>query len=127
MKRLALRSALSTRAADDQIKVVETFDLWDQPRTKQAVALLGAMGVTGKVLLIAENHERVAIKSFRNLGHVIASNLGQANTYDVLWAETIIMSRGTLDLGQSVRRGTAEHASGAGNASGADSDGGEES
>ena len=127
MKRLALRSALSTRAADDQIKVVETFDLWDQPRTKQAVALLGTMGVTGKVLLIAENHERVAIKSFRNLGHVIASNLGQANTYDVLWAETIIMSRGTLDLGQSVRRGTAEHASGAWNASGADSDGGEES
>ncbi len=41
---------------------------------------------------------------------MIASNLGQANTYDVLWADTIIMSQGTLDLGQSVRRGTVEHA-----------------
>ena len=59
-----------------------------------------AMGVSGKVLLIAEDHERTAIKSFRNLDHVIASNLGQANTYDVLWADTIVMSRGTLDLGQ---------------------------
>ena len=68
------------------------------------------MEVTGKVLLLAEDHERVAIKSFRNLGDVIASNLGQANTYDVLWADTIIMSRGTLDLGQSVPRGTEEHA-----------------
>ena len=31
-------------------------------------------------------------------------------TYDVLWAETIVMSKGTLELGQGVPRGTAEHA-----------------
>ncbi len=112
MKRLALRSALSARAAEGQIKVVESFGAWDEPRTKNAVALLDAMGVTGKVLLLAEDHERTAIKSFRNLDHVIASNLGQANTYDVLWAETIIMSKGTLDLGQGAPRGTVEHAAG---------------
>ena len=110
MKRLALRSALSTRAADGQIKVVETFDDWSTPKTKNATALLEAMGISGKVLLLAEDHERVAIKSFRNIEGVIASNLGQANTYDVLWAETVIMSRGTLELGQSVPRGTEEHA-----------------
>ena len=110
MKRLALRSALSDRAANGHIKVVESFDVWDAPKTKNAVALLDAMGVTGKVLLIAEDHERSAIKSFRNLDHVIASNLGQANTYDVLWAETVIMSQGTLALGQSAPRGTEEHA-----------------
>jgi hypothetical protein len=101
---------LSARASDGQIKVVETFDAWDAPRTKNAVALLDAMGVSGKVLLLAEDHERVAIKSFRNIDGVIASNLGQANTYDVLWAETVIMSKGTLELGQSVPRGTEEHA-----------------
>jgi large subunit ribosomal protein L4 len=110
MKRLALRSALSARAAEGQIRVVESFDVWDDPKTKNATALLTAMGVTGKVLLLAEDHEHTAIKSFRNLDHVIASNLGQANTYDVLWAETIIMSRGTLDLGQGAPRGSEEHA-----------------
>ena len=110
MKRLALRSALSARAAEGQIRVIESFDGWDVPRTKNATALLEAMGVTGKVLLLAEDHERTAIKSFRNLDHVIASNLGQANTYDVLWAETVIMSKGTLDLGQGAPRGTDEHA-----------------
>ncbi len=110
MKRLALRSALSSRASDGQIKVVEAFDAWDAPRTKNAVGLLDAMGVSGKVLLLAEDHERVAIKSFRNIDGVIASSLGQANTYDVLWAETVIMSKGTLELGQSVPRGTDEHA-----------------
>ena len=110
MKRLALRSALSARAADGRIKVVEDFDVWAEPKTKNATALLEAMGITGKVLLLAEDHERTAIKSFRNIEGVIASNLGQANTYDVLWAETIVMSKGTLDLGQSVPRGTDEHA-----------------
>lgn len=118
MKRLALRSALSARAAEGQIKVVTTFEDWEEPRTKQAVAFLDAIGASGKVLLITEDHEHTAIKSFRNLGRVIASNLGQANTYDVLWAETIIMSQGTLDLGQSVRRGTAEHAASASTATG---------
>jgi len=109
MRRLALRSALSVRAAEKQIKVVEAFD-WDAPKTKSAVALLDAMGVAGKVLLLAEDHERIAIKSFRNIKRVIASNLGQANTYDVLWADTIVMSKGTLELGQSAPRGSEEHA-----------------
>ncbi|MGA9598402.1 MAG: 50S ribosomal protein L4 [Acidimicrobiia bacterium] len=112
MKRLALRSALSVRAADGRIKVVETFDVWDTPRTKNALNLLDAMGVAGKVLLLAEDHEQTAIKSFRNIDGVIASRVGQANTYDVLWADTIVMSQGTLELGQGTPRGTMEHAAG---------------
>ena len=40
MKRLALRSALSARAADGRIKVVEDFDVWTEPKTKNAVSLL---------------------------------------------------------------------------------------
>jgi len=110
MKRLALRGALSDRAAAGKIKVVQTFDVWEAPKTKNAVALLEAMGIRGKVLLIAEDHEKVAIMSFRNLPGVIASSLGQANTYDVLWADTIVMSEGTLQLGQGEPRGTEGHA-----------------
>ena len=110
MKRLALRSALSVRAAAGKVMVVETFDIWDAPKTKNAISLLDAMGINGKVLLLAEDHETVAIKSFRNLGDVIASSVGQANTYDVLWADTIVMSQGTLALGQGTPRGTEEHA-----------------
>jgi len=113
MKRLALRSALSTRAAAGQIKVVETFEVWETPKTKNAAVLLEAMGVRGKVLLLTEDHEKVAITSFRNIDGVIASSLGQANTYDVLWADTVVMSRGTLELGQSAPRGTEAHAAGA--------------
>ncbi len=110
MKRLALRSALSARAADGKIKVVETFDVWEKPKTKNAVSLLESMDISGKVLLLAEDHEKTAIKSFRNIDGVIASSVGQANTYDVLWADTIVMSQGTLELGQGTPRGTEEHA-----------------
>lgn len=110
MKRLALRSALSVRAAAGKIKVVETFDVWEAPKTKNAVSLLDAMEIKGKVLLLAEDHEKTAIKSFRNLKSVIASSVGQANTYDVLWADTVVMSRGTLELGQGIPRGTEAHA-----------------
>ncbi len=110
MKRLALRSALSARAAENRIMVIDSFEPWEEPNTKRAAELLDALGLDGKVLLIAEDNETVAIKSFRNLRRVIASNLGQANTYDVLWAESVLLSRGTLDIGQSVRRGTDEHA-----------------
>lgn len=110
MKRLALRSALSVRAAAGKIKVVETFDIWETPRTKNAISLLESMGVEGKVLLLVENDQKTAIKSFRNLKRVIASSVGQANTYDVLWADTIVMSQGTLELGQGTPRGTEEHA-----------------
>ncbi len=110
MKRLALRSALSVRAAEGKIKVVETFDVWETPKTKSAISLLDSMGINGKVLLLVEKHEKTAIKSFRNLKSVVASRVGHATTYDVLWADTIVMSRGTLELGQGTPRGTEEHA-----------------
>jgi large subunit ribosomal protein L4 len=110
MKRLALRSALSVRAAAGNIKVVETFDVWDEPKTKNAISLLDAMSVKGKVLLLVENQEKIASKSFRNLQSVTACSVGQANTYDVLWADTIVMSQGSLELGQGTPRGTEEHA-----------------
>jgi large subunit ribosomal protein L4 len=110
MKRLALRSALSVRAAAGKIKVVETFDVWDEPKTKNAISLLDAMSVKGKVLLLVENQEKIASKSFRNLQSVTACSVGQANTYDVLWADTIVMSQGSLELGQGTPRGTEEHA-----------------
>ena len=110
MRQLALRSALSARAASGQIRVVETFCVWKEPKTKQALHLLDAMEATGKVLLIAADHERTAIKSFRNISGVIASNVGQANTYDVLWAETIVMSQATLELEKTVARAVDRHA-----------------
>jgi len=94
MKRLALRSALSTRAADGQIRVVEGFD-WDGPKTRRAVDLLKAMDAGAKVLVVIDHSDDVAYLSLRNLEKVVIN--GQLNPYDVLWADTVVFTVGTLD------------------------------
>ena len=93
MKRLALRSALSTRAAGGQIRVVEGFD-WDAPKTKRATDLLAAMEVGGKVLVVLDHSDDVAFLSLRNLENVVIND--QLNPYDVLWADTVVFTAHTL-------------------------------
>ncbi len=95
VKRLALRSALSVRAAEGQVKVVEAFG-WDTPRTKQAKAFLAAAGVAGKALVVLGPGDAMATKSFRNLSTVRLCMASQLNTYDVLWADTLVFTTDTL-------------------------------
>jgi large subunit ribosomal protein L4 len=97
MKRLALRSALSDRAAEGQVKVVEAFD-WAEPKTKQAVALLAGMEASGKVLVVLGPADDAAARSFSNLPQVMLTAPGRLATYDVLWAETLVFTRETVGL-----------------------------
>lgn len=95
MKKLALRSALSARAGEGGIKVVETLD-WTEPKTKTARALLASLEATGKVLVVLGPTDKVAERSFRNLPQVVVTRSGQLNAYDVLWAETVLFTTDTL-------------------------------
>jgi len=95
MKRLALRSALSARAGEGNIKVVETLD-WTEPRTKTARALLEAIGATRKLLVVLGPADRVAERSFRNMPQVAIAHTGQLSAYDVLWADTVLFTTDTL-------------------------------
>lgn len=97
MKRLALYSALSARAADDQIKVVEAF-AWEAPKTKAAVELLSAIGSGGKALVVLGAGDGIAARSLRNLQAVRTLAVGQLNTYDVLWADTIVFTDATIGM-----------------------------
>jgi len=97
MKRLALFSALSTRAAESAVKVIDSVD-WDAPRTKAAIALLGAVEAEGKVLLVLRNADDQAAKAFRNLPQVWITSPDQLTTYDVLWASQVIFTRESLKV-----------------------------
>jgi large subunit ribosomal protein L4 len=97
MKRLALRSALSDRASESQVKVVEAFD-WAEPKTKQAVALLAGMEASGKVLVVLGPGDDTAKRSFSNLPQVMLTAPGRLATYDVLWADTLVFTRETVGL-----------------------------
>jgi len=94
MKRLALRSALSARAAEKAVKVVEPLT-WAAPKTKQAVALLRGVGADRKVLVVLERAE-AAERAFRNLPYVVVSEPRHLTTYDVLWADDVVFTTSTL-------------------------------
>jgi large subunit ribosomal protein L4 len=95
MKRLAVRSALSARASESAVMVVEAID-WTEPKTKKAKALLASMGATGKTLVVVGRNDDVATKSFRNLPQIVLAHPGRITAYDVLWASNIVFTTDTL-------------------------------
>lgn len=95
MKRLALRSALSARASESAVMVVDDID-WSAPKTKQAVALLDAIGAKGKTLLVLSQLDGAAGKSFRNLQEVRMVEPGHLTAYDVLWSDQVVFTSHTV-------------------------------
>jgi large subunit ribosomal protein L4 len=95
MIKLALRSALSDRAADGKVVVVDEW-AFDVPSTKGAVAALAALGLEGRVLVVLGRDEVEAWKSFRNLPNVHLLEAGHLNTYDVLVNDYVVFTRATV-------------------------------
>jgi large subunit ribosomal protein L4 len=95
MIKAALRCALSDRAADEKIVVVDSFD-FEQPSTKQAKAALSAIGVEGRALVVIGREDDNAVKSFRNLPEVHVLVADQLNCYDVLVSDYIVFSKDSL-------------------------------
>jgi large subunit ribosomal protein L4 len=95
MKRLALHSALSDRAAEGKVIVVEDWD-FAAPRTKDGVACLQALGVEGRALVVVPAEATAAQLTFRNLPEVHVLTPGELNTYDVLVSDVVVFSSDTL-------------------------------
>jgi len=95
MKRLALRSALSARASESAVMVVDDID-WSVPKTKQAVSLLTAMNARGKTLMVLSQLDGSAGKSFRNLPEVRLVEPGHLTAYDVLWSDQVVFTTHTV-------------------------------
>jgi large subunit ribosomal protein L4 len=100
MVRLALRSALSDRAAEGRIVVVDAWD-FDRPSTKDAQQALEALGVDGRVLVVVERDDLTAIKSFRNLPEVHLLEPGELNAYDILCSDWLVFARGAVPTGKA--------------------------
>ena len=96
MIRLALYSALSDRAAESRVALVDSFDAWSEPKTKAALGALGALGLEGKILVVLNRGDAVAYYSFNNLDHVKTIDEGEINAYDVLEADWVLFTDATL-------------------------------
>jgi large subunit ribosomal protein L4 len=97
MKRGALRSALTDALRSGKLAVVEDPS-FEAPKTRDAVALLDALELGGKVLVVLpEPHEAIE-KSFRNLPAVRVTFAPSLSTYDVLRADRILFTATALDV-----------------------------
>jgi large subunit ribosomal protein L4 len=98
MVALALRSALSDRAAEGKVVVVEGWE-FAAPRTKDAKAALDALGLRGRVLIVLDREQDAAAKSFRNLPKVHLILPSELNAYDVLCSDWVVFTRDNLPGG----------------------------
>jgi large subunit ribosomal protein L4 len=95
MVKLALRSALSDRAAEGKVVVVDSWN-FDAPKTKDAKASLAALGIDGKALIVVDVNDTNTIRSFLNLPEVQLIEVAELNAYDVLCSDWVIFSKSTL-------------------------------
>ena len=95
MVKLALRSALSDRAAEGKVVVVDSWG-FDAPKTKDAKAALDALGIDGTALVVVGRDDAAAALSFRNLPKVQLIGPGELNAYDVLVNDVVIFTKANL-------------------------------
>ncbi|HEV2887524.1 MAG TPA: 50S ribosomal protein L4 [Jatrophihabitans sp.] len=110
MKAAALRGALSDRARDGRVHVVEAFVAGDKPSTKAAVATLRKATASVKVLVVLSSTDELNWVSLRNVPTVHLIEAGQLNTYDVLVADEVVFTKAALDefLGVSETSGEGD-------------------
>ena len=95
MIRLALRSALSDRAINGQLALIDTFG-FEAPKTKDAVAALDALGLDGSVLVVLTRDDEHVWKSFANLTRVHTIVAEELNAYDIIRADWVLFTDATL-------------------------------
>lgn len=83
VRRLALKSALSSKVADNDIIVLEGMNL-SEIKTKNVVQILKNLGVAEKALIVLPENDKNVVMSARNIKGVDITYVGSINTYDVL-------------------------------------------
>lgn len=102
IKRAALKSALTDRAENARVNVVEGLD-YKAPKTSTAAALLSAMQLEGRhtlVVLAADNE--ALYKSFRNIQGVRVLRASELNAYTILWADNLVFTAEALNGAEEV-------------------------
>ena len=94
--KLAMRSVLSAKCADGELYVIDGFGL-TEPSTKQAAAVLSALGIDRRVTVVVGNEDWDAIRSLRNLPKVRVITASEANTYDLVDNVSLLLTKPALE------------------------------
>lgn len=93
--RLALKSALAYKALESNLIVVDSFNI-ETSKTKDAKATLANFKTGKKVLIVVDELNDNLILSTRNLNNVLLLTVNEINTYDVVLADTMIITENAL-------------------------------
>ncbi len=97
MKATALRGALSDRARNDRIHVVDALVTGDKPSTRTALGALAGLSDRTRFLVVLERTDSLTWLSLRNAPEVHIVAVDQLNTYDVLASDDVVFTRGAYD------------------------------
>ena len=102
IRRLALRSALSTKVAMDEIRIIEDFEL-SSVSSKEIAHILKNIGITReKTLLVMKDTDKMVLMSSRNIRNLKVGLARELNTYDLLHAEIVVMTESALGAVEEV-------------------------
>jgi large subunit ribosomal protein L4 len=97
VKAAALRGALSDRARNGRLSVVESLVSGDAPSTKTAIATLRGITERPRVLVVIDRGDDLTPKSLRNAANVELITFDQLNTYDVLKSDDVVFTKAAFD------------------------------
>ncbi len=93
--KLAMRSALSAKAADGELVVVDAFS-FEKPCTKEAAAILKSLDLNGRITLVIADDDINTYLSFRNIPAVRVLAASEANTYDFIDNKALVFTSAAL-------------------------------
>lgn len=95
LRRLALKSALSSKAAAEEILVLDAIAL-EEIKTSKIAAMLKALNVDTTALIVTAESDEKVVKSARNIDGVSAATVGTINVYDILRHNKFIITKEAL-------------------------------
>lgn len=95
VKRLAMKSALSSKLQDNNIIVLDSLNM-EEYKTKAMAKVLGNIGAEGKALIVLPEIMDMIIKSARNIPGVKTSQVGGLNVYDILNAKKLVILKDSI-------------------------------
>lgn len=96
VRRLAVRSALSARAEEGRVAVLERLPL-EEPKTRVLDGFLRSLGLGGRVLLVVASPDPLVVRAARNLPHVRVVTAACLNVHDILASDRLLFTREALD------------------------------
>ncbi|TFD99343.1 MULTISPECIES: 50S ribosomal protein L4 [Jeotgalibacillus] len=101
VRRLAIKSALSTKAAEENILVLEALS-FETPKTKEFASVLSSLSVDKKVLVVTEGLDENVALSGRNIPGVTVVSATGVNVLDVLGHDKLILTKGAVQKVEEV-------------------------